>query len=83
MFKPHFKAKKPVKRALKRYRKDVYDTCAGYDVLRYAKAGYLKVDDDAAKEFMDWYPRNMDYIILRLARKGKLSYKKSSCSSVR
>lgn len=49
---------------------------AGYDILRYAAKGVLKTSADvSAEEFINWYPLNMSYIILRLAKAGKLEYK--------
>jgi len=48
----------------------------GWDILRFAKQGRIEIDAAAFGFLMsDWYPRNPDYIILRLAKMGKLSYK--------
>ena len=51
---------------------------AGYDILRYAAKGILTTGADvSAEEFVNWYPLNMGYVILRLAKAGKLEYKAS------
>lgn len=50
------------------------DCNAGYDVMRYAEEGYLKVTVDATAEFMSWYPLNAAYIILRLVKRGFVTY---------
>jgi hypothetical protein len=51
------------------------DVNAGWNVMRYAKAGYLKIiSDDLPQEFIQWYPLEMSYLILRLAKNGKLVY---------
>lgn len=48
----------------------------GYDVLRYAAKGVLKTSAGvSAEEFINWYPLNMGFVILRLAKAGKLEYK--------
>ena len=48
----------------------------GYDILRYAAKGVLKTTADVStEEFINWYPLNMGYVILRLAKAGKLEYK--------
>lgn len=53
-------------------------TNAGWNVLRYAKQGRINIDcADFAQDFIAWYPSNPDYLILRLAKAGKLSYKKT------
>ena len=50
------------------------NTVAAYDVLRFAKAGYLNIDAPKFnKMFTNWYPRNPDYLILTLAASGSLS----------
>lgn len=59
------------------------DAIAGYDVLRYAKAGYIGIlNPNFATEFMAWYPRNPDYLILRMAAKGQLAYVPGATSFV-
>lgn len=49
---------------------------SGYDVMRYSKLDYVTVHDDYkeafATEVMEWYPRNISYLILRMAKEGKL-----------
>ena len=50
----------------------------GYDILRYAGKGVLKTTADvSAEEFINWYPLNMGYVILRLAKAGKLKFAKN------
>ena len=47
-----------------------------YDILRWAKRGLIQVDPTvSSQEFVDWYPRDQGYVLIRLARLGKLSYK--------
>lgn len=47
-----------------------------YDVLRYAAKGVIKTSEGVStEEFMNWYPLNMGFVILRLAKAGKLEYK--------
>lgn len=68
---------KKVKTALIRYKMHggIVD---GYDILRYAKQGRISIDSaDFTRDFMEWYPRDPAYLILRLAKAGKLSYKKT------
>lgn len=65
-----------VKEALDLYVKDINEVGAGYRILGYAERGLLKIDPSVSAEcFFDWYPRNSGFVILRLARKGLLSYK--------
>jgi len=50
----------------------------GYNILRFAKQGRINIDStDFAHDFMEWYPSDPAYLILRLAKAGKLSYKKT------
>lgn len=70
-------AEKKVKTALLRY-KLRGETNDGFNVLRYAKQGRVNIDNaDFVQDFMAWYPRNPDFLILRLARAGKLSYRQT------
>lgn len=56
--------------------KETNGLSGGYDILRYAAKGVLKTSADvSAEEFINWYPLNMGYVILRLAKAGKLEYK--------
>lgn len=49
---------------------------AGFNILRYAKAGYVGILNPIfTAEFMEWYPGNPDYLILRMALKGQLAFK--------
>lgn len=68
--------KEKVETALSRYAADIYDISAGYDVLRYAKLGYLAILDpyEFAEDFMKWYPSRADYLILRMALAKKLVF---------
>jgi hypothetical protein len=47
----------------------------GYNIMRYSKMGLIKVDYHNAQEFIDWYPHDPAFVILRLAKRGLLSYK--------
>ena len=68
--------KKWVKTALDDYRNNVNDCTAGYSILRYAARGLIQVDSSVDPNiFVEWYPLNQGYVLLRLARDGKLSYK--------
>ena len=62
-----------VERALLKYK---MGGDGGFDILRYTKQGRVEFDPVIFGTLMqDWYPRNPDYIILRMAKMGKLSYK--------
>ena len=64
-----------VKHALTKFNETNGLEC-GYDILRYAAKGVLKTSADvSAEEFVNWFPLNMGYVILRLAKAGKLEYK--------
>lgn len=66
--------KRYVESALARYRHN--DCGAGYDILRYAKQGLIATDASVDPQvFLDWYPLNQGYVLLRLAKSGKLKYK--------
>jgi hypothetical protein len=45
---------------------------SGWDVLRYAKQGMYRVKQDCSDVALnmatEWYPRNMDFVILRFAK---------------
>lgn len=71
-----FDAEKKVKLALLKYQVSKgQDVNAGFNVMRYAKKGYLKVvSNDLPQAFVQWYPLEMGYLILRLAKEGKLVY---------
>ena len=48
---------------------------AGYNIMRYAEMGYIKVDSPyAGQAFVDCYPLPSAYVILELASQGLLSY---------
>jgi hypothetical protein len=45
----------------------------GWNILRWAKQGRLDMTDtDFDSVFIDWYPRNPDFLILRAAKAGQL-----------
>lgn len=68
---------KLVNQALIDYREDIYDVSAGYAILRYTKRGLIGVSAEVNPQvFADWYPLDQGFIILRLAKEGKLFYKK-------
>lgn len=72
--------KDPMKRyvcqALIDYWEDINDVGAGYAILRYAKQGLIQISPEVDPQvFLDWYPLNQSYVILRLAKDGKLLYK--------
>jgi hypothetical protein len=71
-------AENRINRALTNYKNGIDMVNAGWDILRYAKQGRVNINCPSFdKVFMDWYPNNPDYIMLRMAKAGKLSYKKS------
>jgi hypothetical protein len=48
---------------------------AGFNILRYARKHAVKVDNStSANVFIAAYPVPSDYIILTLAKQGKISY---------
>ena len=67
--------KKDIENALLKYAEDINNVGAGYHILRYTAQGFIASTETSVNEFIDWYPRNTAYIILRLAAKGKLIYK--------
>lgn len=62
-----------VESALQAYKNNVYDFNAGYNILRYAIKGVLKVDVDS-NICLEHYRTEDAYKILRLSRDGNLSY---------
>ena len=65
-----------VNQALIDYWEDINDVSAGYAILRYTKQGLISVSPDVDSQvFLDWYPLNQGFVILRLAKAGKLLYK--------
>jgi hypothetical protein len=45
----------------------------GWNILRWAKQRRLELDNTGFdQEFMAWYPRNPDFLILRAAKAGQL-----------
>lgn len=64
-----------VESALDGYFRDSHDCGAGYAILRYASRGLIVVDPGVDPQvFLDWYPLNQGYVLLRLAKDGKLKY---------
>jgi hypothetical protein len=71
--------KKRVTVALDRYKESAFDCSAGYDILRYASQGLLQVDNSTDPNvFVQNYPQHAGYILLQLAKQGKLLYKQRS-----
>jgi len=69
--------KQHVIQALEDYWSDTNDVGAGYAILRYAKQGLIGVSPEVDPQvFIDWYPLNQGFVLLRLAKAGKLFYKK-------
>lgn len=65
-----------VNQALNDYYEDINDVGAGYAILRYTKQGLIAISPEVDPQvFLDWYPLNQGYTILRLARDKKLQYK--------
>lgn len=62
-----------VESALQAYKDDVYDCNAGYNILRYAIKGVLKINIES-DICLEYYRTEDAYKILRLARDGNLSY---------
>ena len=52
---------------------DTTYVCLGYDILRWAAQGLLTSPENETDEFVNWYPGNAAFVILRLARQGKLT----------
>lgn len=49
---------------------------SAYNVIRYANQGLLETTPEVDPQlFLDWYPLNQGFVILRLAIKGQLRYK--------
>jgi len=72
------KLRESVQHALESYAADIKNVAAGYDVLRYASQGLVLNDIDcSADPFVEWYPRDPGYIILRLAAEKKLKINES------
>jgi hypothetical protein len=64
-----------VEDALSTLAKNPHDATAGYSVIRYAQQGLLKTSAGVdANIFVNWYPLNLGFVILRLAQQGKLEY---------
>jgi hypothetical protein len=68
--------KEKVIAALESYKNNPYGG-AGYDVMRYAQQGRIGTDV-GGQVFIDWYPLHQGYVILRLAKAGKLYYKEKT-----
>jgi len=67
-----------VQTALAKYAEDSSACGSGYDILRYAQQGYIAVSKDVDPQiFIDWYPLHQGYILLRLAKQGKLYYRQN------
>lgn len=65
-----------VEKALNDYQKNPNDCGAGYAILRYAKQGLIGVMPGVDPQiFIDWYPLNQGYVLLRLAKENELYYK--------
>lgn len=68
-----------VKQTLVDYQDGVDTTNNGYNILRWAGQNLLSVKVECAAEacemVMDWHPKNMGYVILRMAKKGMLEVK--------
>lgn len=65
-----------VNTALAVYNENVNEVGAGYSIIRYVAAGLIQLKSEAhSNEFLDWFPLNQSYTILRMALAGKLEYK--------
>lgn len=70
------RVQKMVESALDRFAADPASYVGGYDIMRYAQQGLIAVTKDVDPQiFVDWYPLNQGYVILRLAKQGKLQYR--------
>lgn len=68
--------KELVESALVAYHKDEKNCGAGYNIIRYASQNMIEVDASVDPNvFVEWYPRHQGFVLLRLAKQGKLSYK--------
>jgi hypothetical protein len=57
---------------------NTFRSLAYQDVLRYMKIGLLRpraiTETSILEDIFSWYPRNMDYLVLRWASKGMLEF---------
>lgn len=68
------KQKRLVETALAGYL-EKQDINSGYNIIRYSNQRLIRVKEFVSPNvFMEWYPRNQTYVILRLAKKGLLCY---------
>ena len=72
------KHKAMVETALAAYQENKLDSTAGYNIMRYAKNNWLVAVEGCAQDYLDAYPLNMSYIILRQAAAGKLIAKEQT-----
>ena len=68
--------------ALVDYRLDPMNCVAGYNILRYAKNGWLQFKTPEREKLfgslvLQWYPSDPGYMILRMAKLGALMAKKA------
>ena len=67
--------KSKIATALAGYVATGYDINHGFNIIRYAKAGYLEATVDATQLYLEQSPLPAEYITLRLARAGHLKLK--------
>ena len=62
--------------ALSNYHSNPENINAGWNCIRYMKQGYVKIRKPFASDFLEsfheWYPGNFDFVILKMAKEGKL-----------
>jgi len=69
------KEKERVEKALADYA-EKQDINSGYNIIRYSNQGLIRAKEFVSPNvFMECYPRNPAYVVLRLAKKGLLKYK--------
>lgn len=48
----------------------------GYDIMRWTKNGLIRAKESVdSNVFLEWYPHDVGYVILRLAKEGLLEYR--------
>lgn len=74
--------KNPLKEIIEQTLSDFHQTntyIGGIDILRWTKNGLIELKQEVlSQQFIDWYPRDQGYLILRFAKMGLLNYKDQS-----
>ena len=71
--------KDPQKETIEQTLSDFYKSnnyIGGIDILRWTKNGLIELKQEVlSQQFIEWYPRDQSYLILRFAKMGLLKYK--------